>query len=109
GWYFDRIEDVGTSIFCLGKTFTDFAPQRFVSSFLSLGIGHGKVAQLLLALIAVLVVFAVSVMQERGIDVSDTLLKSSPLMRAAVCLFVGFLIVASFTFNVGGGFMYANY
>lgn len=109
GWYFDRIENFGASIICLWKTFFDFAPQRFASTFFALGIGHGKMAQLLLALIAALVVFAVSVMQERGVDVSDRLLKSPLLVRAMVCLFVGFLIVASFTFNTGGGFMYANY
>jgi D-alanyl-lipoteichoic acid acyltransferase DltB (MBOAT superfamily) len=109
GWYFDRITDVGTSVLCLGKTFFDFSPQRLPEALAAIDIRPADYAQLALALTAAAVVFVVSLVQERGVDVRGRLLTCPLPARALVCVFVGLLVVTSFTFNVGGGFMYANY
>ena len=58
-----------------------------------------------------LIVFVVSLAQERGVDVSERILGWNCVARAALYFLVlGLIVITSFlTQNVAGGFMYANF
>ena len=64
----------------------------------------------IIAIVALVIVFADSVVKEKGKD-AITLLDERPLvLRWLIYFLMIFLVLASFNFAVGaGGFMYANY
>ena len=63
---------------------------------------------LVFAAFACLIVFVVSLAQERGVDVSERILGWNCVARAALYFLVlGLIVITSFlTQNVAGGFMY---
>ena len=109
GWYFDRIDDVGKSLECLWRTVSDFAIDRVPSALVSIGLTRSESMQMLFASMVVLIVLAVSLYEERGHDARKWVASLPMPVAAAVCSLAAMLVVASFTFNAGGGFMYANY
>lgn len=78
GWYFDRITDFKSCMTCFRNTLLYFAPSRFVSSLSQeLFTGTKPVSVLggfVTALIGCVIVFAVSLQKEKGIDVAGTIL-----------------------------------
>jgi D-alanyl-lipoteichoic acid acyltransferase DltB (MBOAT superfamily) len=78
GWYFDRITDFRSCMTCFRNTLLYFAPSRFVSSLSQeLFTGTKPVSVLggfVTALIGCVIVFAVSLQKEKGIDVAGTIL-----------------------------------
>ena len=65
GWYFDRIEDFGTSVLCLKSTLLNFDPAGLGPSLAALGLKPGERMQIMLAFVAIVVVFAQSLREER--------------------------------------------
>ena len=111
GWYFDRIYDFGDSLLCLRNTFTNYNPEVFLVTLHEDGITTLNLQFLVFAALACAIVFAVSLAQERGVDVSERILGWNCVARAALYFLVlGLIVIASFlTQNVAGGFMYANF
>lgn len=114
GWYFDRIEDFGTSVLCLKSTLLNFDPVGLGPSLAALGLKPGERMQIMLAFVAIVVVFAQSLQEERRGHatqscVAEDFLARPVLVRGATVVTLGLLVLSSFVFNVGGGFMYANY
>jgi alginate O-acetyltransferase complex protein AlgI len=111
GWYFDRIYDFGDSLLCLRNTFTNFAPQQF-SLWLSQAGVHGSAIMFMgFTAVACLIVFIVSLAQERGVDVDGRILGWNCVLRGLFyCMVIGLIVVTSYiTQNAAGGFMYANF
>ena len=109
GWYFDRILDFGDCMQGFYNTLFNFAPGQFMTAFHDLGIRDVKYC-LALAAIGCLVVFVVSVLRERGVDVEGAILKQNWIVRFGIYAFVVLLTLGAFMFApVDGGFMYANF
>ena len=111
GWYFDRIYDFGDSLLCLRNTFTNFDAGAFLVTLNEDGLTMLDLQFLVFAAFACLIVFVVSLAQERGVDVSERILGWNCVARAALYFLVlGLIVITSFlTQNVAGGFMYANF
>lgn len=109
GWYFDRIYEMEAAWYSLKKTFFSLQPELFAAEKALVFEGvkaHGDK----IAVLGCVLVFLVSVLEERGIKVRDLLYKSPLLIRWGVYSAVIFLILFGCT-RVGetGGFMYANF
>lgn len=109
GWYFDRIEELTTSLSCLSQTFFDFSLTRLPGAVRELGATPGDYAQVSLALVSVCMVFVMSAWAEGGSDVRARIVSWPLPLRLMLYSFVFALIAVSFVFRVGGGFLYANY
>ncbi|MCH3947932.1 MAG: MBOAT family protein [Olsenella sp.] len=111
GWYFDRIYGFGDSLLCLRNTLTNFNPGAFFLTLHEDGITALNLQFLVFAALACLLVFAVSLAQERGVDVGGRILGWNCVARAALYFLVlSLIVITSFlTQNVAGGFMYANF
>ena len=109
GWYFDRIFDAQTSFICLYNTIFSFRAQDFITALRTIGIHQDKISALCLSFVMWCIVFAVSFYQEQGHDIFTFLSKQSYIVRILLFALFGLLITLACIFNVGGGFMYANY
>lgn len=111
GWYFDRIYNFGDSLLCLRNTFTNFDAGAFFVTLGEDGITSVNLQFLVFAAIACVIVFFVSLAQERGVDVGERILGWNCVARAAFYfLILGLVVITSFlTQDVAGGFMYANF
>ncbi|MCI2126815.1 MAG: MBOAT family protein [Olsenella sp.] len=111
GWYFDRIYGFGDSLLCLRNTLTNFAPQQFHLWLMQAGVLDSTLKFMVLSAVACLLVFAVSLAQERGVDVGGRILGWNCVVRGVFYfLVIALVVVTSFlTQNVAGGFMYANF
>lgn len=107
GWYFDRCERMSDAFAMLQKTFTSpQTAQLFDGTLLALGLTP---ADYFLLAIAVTVLFAVSLAQERGVHMRDWLFARPLALRwallYALILFTVYFTKASVTLS--SGFMYA--
>ncbi len=113
GWYFDRIYDIGDSLTCLRATFLNFAPQLMRPTLAELfgSKSAGPLGISYVAIIGCAVIFAVSLLEERGHDVRALVLSRGVMVRTCTYVALLFLVAASYAFSVGnaGGFMYANF
>ncbi|MFU9922164.1 MBOAT family O-acyltransferase [Fannyhessea vaginae] len=109
GWYFDRIFDAQTSFTCLYNTVFSFRAQDFITTLRTIGIHKDKISALCLSFVMWCIVFVVSLYQEQGHDIFTFLSKQSYIVRILLFALFGLLITMACIFNVGGGFMYANY
>ena len=109
GWYFDRIFDAQTSFTCLYNTIFSFHAQDFIATLRTIGIHQDKISALCLSFVMWCIVFVVSLYQEQGHDIFTFLSKQSYIVRILLFALFGLLITMACIFNVGGGFMYANY
>ena len=112
GRYFDTIPSVGVGLIALRNTVTNFAPAPVLELFERYGIPEAQHYGIYLrVLIALAIVFAISVAKERGVDVRNRILGWSLPVRICIYLVFFLLIGASFEYitNGGGGFMYANF
>ena len=116
GWYFDRIYDFRESFACLAHTFTDFRisylPEGFANTILNQTNSNPKytMSALAIAAISLVIVFCVSFMKEKGIDVYSRFKTSNLVVRFGVLYLMLFLFLGSFMMvQNAGGFMYANF
>ncbi|MCR4851286.1 MAG: MBOAT family protein [Lachnospiraceae bacterium] len=117
GWYFDRIDDLGRCLSCLGRSVTAFGPSMFVPSFklVLLNSNEGSpiyaAGGMCLAFLGCVIVFIVSFLKEKGIDVAcnvSAIMRKSGFGFAVVAL--AMLVLISFVFmSSAGGFLYANF
>ena len=107
GWYFDRAVRAGDAFAMLGKTF--FAPafaQLSDGTLLTLGLTAGDFAVLAAA---TAILFAVSVLQERGVRIRERLMALPVIPRVVLLYAFMYFVLACFvgTNDVNAGFMYA--
>ena len=109
GWYFDRIYNIKDCFMCMKNTIIHFRMGQLYE-ILEPTFKEVPKKAYIMAAAALLIVFADSVLKEKGKD-AITLLEERPLALRWLLYFVMiFLILGSFNFAVGaGGFMYANY
>ena len=109
GWYFDRIIDAGQCMTAFSNTLFNFAAGSFWSYIQMLNI-YQFAPCVAFALLGCVIVFIISVIQERGGDVIGSVLKLHPVVRWALYVLIAFMILFSFTMGgQGGGFIYANF
>ncbi|MCI7703126.1 MAG: MBOAT family protein [Clostridiales bacterium] len=107
GWYFDRALRAGDAFAMLGKTLCSPAlAQLSDSTLLTLGLAPADFAVLAAA---TLILFAVSVLQERGVRIRDAVLSLPVVPRVALLYAFMYFVLASFVGvgAAGAGFMYA--
>ena len=107
GWYFDRCVRVCDAFAMLHKTFFAFnAQQLFDGTLDTLGLA-AKDYRILL--IATILLFVVSLMQERGVKIRDFVLSRPLALRWAVLYAFIFFVLATFGGSnvAASGFMYA--
>ena len=109
GWYFDRIYDFGDCLQAFHNTLFNFNAAAFMPTLSALQGGDGFVT-FGFAAIGCAIVFAISIMRERGIDVAGRFLQKNVVVRFACYGIIGLLVVASFAYApTAGGFIYANF
>ena len=109
GWYFDRIYDIGDCLQAFHNTFFYFRSSKFFSTLAGFKIQYLEFC-LALAAISCVVVLVVSILRERGVDVSENLLSLPVALRIAIYLVTTLLVLFSFLLvPTSGGFMYANF
>lgn len=112
GRYFDCITDVGVGLACLGATFTNITFAGVRSQLESLGVtavwSYGFEG---VALVALAVVFVVSLRYELGHDVRSEILALRLPVRMAIYLMCGIVFAFAVRFSLGQeeAFMYANF
>lgn len=108
--FFDRIVNVNRSLQFFYRAFFAFEPSQFFSFYHHLVqpvLQHNSVV---LVLLASAIVFANSVLQERGIDTYLEVQKIPIYLRWGIYYVVIFLTLISFLIPThAGGFMYANF
>ena len=107
GWYFDRCVRVCDAFAMLHKTFFAFnAQQLFDGTLDTLGLA-AKDYRILL--VATIILFVVSLMQERGVKIRDFVLSRPLALRWAVLYAFIFFVLATFGGSnvAASGFMYA--
>lgn len=109
GWYFDRIYNIKDCFMCMKNTIIHFRMGELYG-ILEPTFKEVPKKAYIIAIVALVIVFADSVVKEKGKD-AITLLDERPLvLRWLIYFLMIFLVLASFNFAVGaGGFMYANY
>ena len=109
GWYFDRIYNFGDCLQAFHNTFFYFRSSKFFSTLAGFKIQYLELC-LALAAIGCVVVLVVSILRERGVDVSEKLLSLPVVFRIAIYLVATLLVLFSFLLvPTSGGFMYANF
>ena len=109
GWYFDRIESFDHAVSALITSVCSFRADAFMQGLALAGSIDKKLFSFALCACVIVVVFFVSLCEERGCD-RYLLFVSRPLwVRVTFSIFIGFIFISSFIMNAGGGFMYANF
>lgn len=109
GWYFDRANGLKESFHMLYITFTNLRiGQVFDGTMLTFGL-ESKDFKILL--ITTIILFAVSLMQENGIKIRESLSKQNLVFRWGILYIFIFMIIglAYQSANSAGGFMYAQF
>ena len=108
GWYFDRIIDFGDVLMAFHNTLFNFNLGEAWPTFgtLTTSVTRGG---LVLAGCTCIIVFIVSVLKERGIDVADKFLAAPAIVRGIAWGVIIVFVATSFVFARPGGFMYANF
>ena len=109
GWYFDRALRAGDAFIMLGKTLTTphFA-QLTGGTLLSLGVSS---TDFLILGLATIILFAVSLIQERGVAIRDSLMRMHVVPRVIILYAFMLFVLATFIVpnSANVGFMYANF
>ena len=109
GWYFDRIYDFGDCLQAFHNTLFNFNAGGFYTALVGLHIPNIKIC-LLIAAVGCVVVFVVSVLRERGVDVTERVLALPFMVRVVVISIMLLFVAFSFAFAPSqGGFIYANF
>jgi len=109
GWYFDRIETFQGAVQGFANTLAFFRFDLFLP-YLRAYPTTNLTFKLALACVAILIVFVVSVLRERGVDVCGWLLRRNVAVRAAAYFAIIMLVLFSaLLLPSGGDFIYANF
>ena len=112
GWYFDAIPDFGSCMQAFHNTVFNFNLGGFMTSLKWLstqfGISHYWFCYSVAA-IGIVFVFVVSLLKERGVDVTEKVLGLPVVVRGALYTCVLFVTLFAMIYGTGGGFMYANF
>lgn len=109
GWYFDRIVSVKEGLYSLKKTFFSFGAERFMAECNILFDGYPSYL-LGLSVVACVITFVVSFLQEKKYMVRDMLYKSPVWIRWIIYwLILGIILFANTNKKSMGGFIYANF
>ncbi|WP_027437177.1 MBOAT family O-acyltransferase [Lachnospira multipara] len=110
GWYFDVLVDAKNSLLCLKNTFVYFKPAKLFKKIAECAV-YKQNTCLFIAFIGCVVIFIVSLMKEKDIDVMDRLIKSPVIVRTLIYTAIILLMLVSFGLSsaTSGAFMYANY
>ena len=112
GWYFDAIVDFRGCLIAFHNTVFNFSAHEFFNELSVLssyyGLSNYKYCYLI-AGISLTVVFVISVLKERGVDVAGKVLTAPVVLKAVLYTFMLALTFGSMIFGTGGGFMYANF
>lgn len=109
GWYFDRGNTLAASLYMLHNTITNFRFDQLIDgTILKLGLAEFDFKVLF---VAIIVLFIVSVMQERGIQVRKFLSEQNLIFRWIVlyALIIAIISLDASSKNLLGGFMYAQF
>ena len=114
GWYFDRIEDVKKSFIYLKNTFVHFGNPLLLASkdYMNQILGNISDFQshIMLVFIGSCIIFVVSILKERKIDVYKAIQNRNIAIRWLAYYIPMVLIILSLSFSSGDvGFMYAQY
>ena len=108
GWYFDRIEGVQNLATSFYNTVFNFQSDLFMSTFKSFVEAQTRMGLYMVA-VCCIVLFVVSVLRERGIDVNKKVLGLPFVLRGVIYAFLIVATASSYMFASTGGFMYANF
>ena len=109
GWYFDRIVNFDDCMICFRNTLLNFSPERFASTITDLNIPYIK-SLTLVALLACIIVFVISVYKEKNIDIAEKVTELKVIEKLGIALIVIFCVQLSYSMTgVSAGFMYANF
>ena len=108
GWYFDRIVNPGDLATCFYNTVFNFQAGMFMPEMMHLT-EELRIVALPMVAVAVVFVFVVSVLKERGHDVAGAILDWPVVARGLLYALVIVLVASSFMFAPAGDFMYANF
>ena len=108
GWYFDRIEGVQNLATSFYNTVFNFQGDLFMSTFKSFVEAQTRMGLYMVA-VCCIVLFVVSVLRERGIDVNKKVLGLPFVLRGVIYAFLVVATASSYMFASTGGFMYANF
>ena len=105
GWYFDRCLRAGDAFRMLYKTaFEPMAAQLTDGTLLSLGLAP---ADFTLLAVSTALLFAVSVLQERGVSIRSRVLSLPAVPRVLLLYAFMYFVLATFAGTTSAGFMYA--
>jgi len=109
GWYFDRITNVITALYSMKKSVFNFNVAMFAEEYKIIFDGV-KIYAGGMVIVACVMVFVVSVLEENKTDVRNLLYKAPLPVKWGIYIVVIVMILFSST-RVGttGGFMYANF
>ena len=113
--YFDVLDDPAKSLICLRNTFFNFTPVPYREGLRRLGVESFEVFGLSrMALLACLLVLAVSLYEERGKDAREWLMGlrgAGAILRWGIIATMAGFVVLSLHFGLGasGEFAYANF
>ena len=108
GWYFDRAVRGADAFIMLGKTvLSPRLDQLTARTLMRLGL---KPKDWTILAVATVILFAVSLAQERGVHVREWILARRLPLRWAILLLFTFFVLATFVYGSGNaGFMYAAF
>ncbi|MBQ1312823.1 MAG: MBOAT family protein [Blautia sp.] len=108
-WYFDCADSLGTTLKMMWYSVTRFEPSMFLQiSSGKLGTAYTPYALLTLG-IGILLLFTVSILQEKGMHIRETLAKRPLALRVAVCLLLLTAIPLFSPMAAARGFIYAQF
>ena len=108
-WYFDCADSFGTAMKMIRYSFTHFDPSQFLQiSSGKLGTAYTPYA-LLTMLICLAVLILVSVLQERGMHIRETMARWPLALELIVCLVVLIAIPLFSPMAAARGFIYAQF
>lgn len=112
-WFFDRASDIGSALLMMKNAVMHFDLGQLADPGIAVD-SAGGTAYMLISLLIIgigcMVVFVVSLLQERGVDVGEILVKKKLPLRVALYLLVFLLFPAlGQTSLSAGGFIYAQF
>ena len=109
GWYFDRGNNLLDSLTMLKTTFINFSVSDLNPGML-LNLGLSRY-DWIIAGIATLLLLLISILQEKGLQIRNTLIQTNLVLKWGIYILLFFSVIA-FQVSVGdliGGFMYAHF
>lgn len=109
GWYFDRIADFEYRRSCFYNTLFSFRLREFRPTLYSFNLDY-VMKPVAIAAMGMIVVFVVSVLREKQMDVKGRVMRLSAAAQMFLLIFILLMILSAFVFTApSGGFLYAQF